>query len=144
MALEIGKDVSHHEAVLLRTLQAWKPGAIVHLVDQSCGRRKQGVEVSAARIVNSVQIGDTTIVIDDEIGDVARVAANLVKDNSPESCCRILFPETGLEVVQKIELQVVDNRGIELVLTCFRVGLRRRGILSIRPSSTMPAAVTTR
>src|SRR6516165_5723500 len=56
---------------------------------------------------------------------MARAAADAVEYHPPVLGGRILLAEPGLEIVQKVELQVVDNRGIDFVLPRFAVASRR-------------------
>src|SRR5215469_6124465 len=64
--------------------------------------------------------------IDHQIGDVAGVATDSVEYCSTGCDGGILFPEGGFEIVEQVEFEMVDNCRIELILTAFRVGRRRR------------------
>ena len=58
-------------------------------------------------------------------------------------CGRVLLVVRGLEIVEQVELEMIDERGIDFV-SVLRIGRGGGLILSFEPSSTMPDGVTTR
>src|SRR5438445_11768558 len=116
MPLEVGENVFHQKRIALRHFQWRIAAAIVKAIYEGGCRGEKIVEVSPNWIVNGIEIGDPAVVVDGQVGDMARIAADPVEDRPSQSRHRILLSSTRLEVVQKIELKMVHDRGIEFVL----------------------------
>ena len=132
MPLEIAEDVLYHIRIPLRNFQRRISAAIVHAVDHGARRCKQAIEVSLDRLIDGFDVGNAAIMIDRQVSHVAGSAAYAIENSSAKIRAGILFSESRLEVVQKIEFEVIDNRGIKFILARDRVGWRRGAYLVLR------------
>src|SRR6185369_3467713 len=117
MPLEIAEDVLNKIGIPRRNLQRRVSTAIVEALDHGARGCEQAIEVSLDRVVDGFDVGHAAIVIDLQVGDVAGSAPDAIENSSAEIRAGILFSEPRLEVVQKIEFEVIDNRRIEFILT---------------------------
>src|SRR5437879_3993032 len=121
MTFEIGEDVLNHERLPIRHHQRRKSATIVHGVDQ-CGRSgKHAIENPVYRVVDSVYVGHTAIVIDRKILDVARCAAKLIEHLQTILCPDVLVRASRFETVEKVEVVGVDRLHLGSVHRSIRI-----------------------
>src|SRR5438552_533082 len=113
VALEVREDVLDQERLQGWTLQRRELGPVVDGREEGRGRREQPVEDAAYGIEGGFDVGDASVAIDLQIRLVAARAANVHEDAAPVARDRRLLTRAGLEVVQEVELEEVDDAGRE-------------------------------
>src|SRR5580765_5046478 len=86
-------------------------------------RGKQMVHVAADRIVNRVHVSDATVMLNQQLSNVARRATDLVKQPSSLSCVFSLLVNRWLEVMEQIELFMVNDAGRKLIVDAIAIGI---------------------
>src|SRR5207302_8456574 len=133
MTFEIGEDVLNHERLPIRHHQRRKSATIVHGVDQ-CGRSgKHAIENPVYRVVDSVYVGHTAIVIDRKILDVARCAAKLIEHLQTMLCPDVLVRASRFEIVKQVEFEVIHQSNVDLKIG--RASCRERESISVTSGS---------
>src|SRR5215467_4763022 len=98
---------------------------------QGCSCRKEVVEDPVDSVVGRFYIGHSSILVDRQVLDVTRRAADLVEDGKAVLRAGGLLACPWLEVVEQVELQMVHDGGVDLVR--IREGIRRRRCLDLIP-----------
>src|ERR1017187_2025142 len=104
--------------------------AVVYFLIKGSRCSEQRVE-DALWIVHSFQVGDTAIMVDGHIPNVAGRTTYPVKYSPASVRHRRGLAMSGLEIVQQIELKMVDDCRIDLV-SILSIGRRRRADLVFR------------
>ncbi len=136
VALEVGEDATHREALPGRALQRRMSGIVVDRAQPRARRGEQAIEAALLRVVSGLDVGDALIDVDAVIRHVAGGATGLLEQAAALSRGgRIGLVAPGLEVVEEIEFEVVDERRVDLVdhavvvAVLARAGDRRRSEL---------------
>ena len=109
----------------------------------------RAIEIALVRIVNGLDVSDAAVAIDCKSAIWHDRAADAIECGSPGSRLGCLFVYRRLEVVQQVELEIVDDRGRDLIpdgLPCDTgVGSASGGTSTVSslPFSAMPAGVIT-
>src|SRR5215470_13723359 len=115
VTLEIGVDILDYERLPVWHHQGRIAGSVIHFVEQ-CGRSgKQAIENPFFGVINRIYVGHATIMIDCKILNVASRAPQLIEDLRTVLGAHILLVNPGFEIVEQVELEVIDESGIDLV-----------------------------
>src|SRR5216684_953029 len=71
VAFEVGVDILHREWLELRLLESGEAAAVIHSVDERCRGGEKVIEDAARRIVDSFEVGNTTVLVDEEVANMA-------------------------------------------------------------------------
>src|SRR5947209_3698177 len=109
MALEVAVDVLDQELAAIRRLDGGKACIVIHLMQKGCSGGKQVIEIAADGIISSLQVGDPAVMLDQQVGNMAGGAADLVKEPSAIEGLLGLLVDGRLEVMKKVELLMVHQ-----------------------------------
>ena len=124
VALKVSKNVLHEERLEIGQLQSREAAAIIHRMEE-CGRGgEEIVEDPVDGIVDGLDVRHAPVAIDLKILDVARIAPNLVEQIKSVLSARGLLVQAGLEIVQEVELQMVDDGGVYFIDSSCHIGGR--------------------
>src|SRR5258708_1710508 len=115
MTFKVCEDILYQKRLEFRRLEGRQSLAVVYLLEQRGGRRKQSVEYSSLRIVDGFEIGYAAIMIDLQIGHVTARASHLGELRSSSRGLVCLLIKGGLEIVQQIKLKIIHHRPSHLV-----------------------------
>ena len=104
MSFEIGEDIFDDEGASQGQLQVGIAATVIDCAKERCGRSKQAIEPTVNWIINRFHVSDTAVMIDGEVGYVARSTTDAVEHSAPMIRDGRLLVMTGLEVVKKVEL----------------------------------------
>src|SRR4051794_23252452 len=98
---------------------------------RNCGG-KQMVHVAPDRIINRVQVSDTTVMLNHQIGDVAGPATDLVEQLSSLPRIFSLLVNRRLEVMEQVKLFMINDAGWQFIVDAIAIGIsaiigKRRG-----------------
>jgi hypothetical protein len=80
VALEVGENALHAETLPARPAQWRKPRIVLHLLEPRARCGEQAIEAALLEVGFRLDVGDAAIALKLQVGNVARSAADLLKD----------------------------------------------------------------